>query len=572
MKENKIKKSIKCEVIFSSVLTLAIILLVLIKTGIHFETNDDRYIMEILSGAMVGKPNSHTIFINYLPSIVLAGLYRITNEVPWYALYLIGLISLAYIFVLTSLFMHCQNLKKRILVTLVFLVCMLSSFYLLGQIQFTEIAAFLAISGYICLILNQKNKNRYLLFIILELLAFWLREDAMLMIQPFGILAYFISMWEEKCLFREKSARIIKIIMILFIIFIISRASNYVGYHGEEWKVYQEYNAARSKLYDYYEAPKYDEIDFILKTHNVTQIEYESYKEGSMLSEHITTEFLKETKEYLKNRDQTPLRYKLKVVMQKNRALFSRTGYNGLNYLMLLSWVFILILAVLRKKVYLISFTFGMISMFFLEISYLNFKGRLPYRVLMPLFTCQIMLMTLLLFIECENPRNKKNAKVFLVVFILIFSIIGFKTGKSQYRYVNEQNKSQNIYMNGLKEIISYCQMNNEKRYFIEFGSLIYYKGNVLETETYYPRNAVVTGTWYYKTPVMKDYIDTYFEKNLKYVYLIRYDNDDFLNNSTARYLAQLVGSDYLVEDRFETSIGMNYIVYKFKIQNERNN
>ena len=55
------------------------ILLAYYKTGIFFETNDDRYISEILSGTLTGTPEAHTTHVNYLPlsnANIKARLYR----------------------------------------------------------------------------------------------------------------------------------------------------------------------------------------------------------------------------------------------------------------------------------------------------------------------------------------------------------------------------------------------------------------------------------------------------------------------------------------------------------------
>ena len=40
------------------------ILLIYAKTGIVFETNDDRYITEILSGTLTGSPEAHATHVN----------------------------------------------------------------------------------------------------------------------------------------------------------------------------------------------------------------------------------------------------------------------------------------------------------------------------------------------------------------------------------------------------------------------------------------------------------------------------------------------------------------------------
>ena len=52
--------------------------------GIFFETNDDRLISEIFSGAMTGTPEAHAYYVDYILGFILSLLYRMTTAVPWY--------------------------------------------------------------------------------------------------------------------------------------------------------------------------------------------------------------------------------------------------------------------------------------------------------------------------------------------------------------------------------------------------------------------------------------------------------------------------------------------------------
>ena len=52
--------------------------------GIVFETNDDRMITEIFSGAMTGAPEAHAYYVDYILGFILSSLYSITADVPWY--------------------------------------------------------------------------------------------------------------------------------------------------------------------------------------------------------------------------------------------------------------------------------------------------------------------------------------------------------------------------------------------------------------------------------------------------------------------------------------------------------
>ena len=60
-----------------------------------------------------------------------------------------------------------------------------------GLIQYTSTAALLAMAGYACLIMHSDERKGIIIFGIFEMLAFLLRSDSMLMIQPFGITTVF---------------------------------------------------------------------------------------------------------------------------------------------------------------------------------------------------------------------------------------------------------------------------------------------------------------------------------------------------------------------------------------------
>lgn len=90
--------------ILASVVILLIFFFVWKKTGIFFETNDDKFITEILSGAYTGTPNAHVGYVSYPLTLPISLLYRVTNKLPWYGLFLIFAQALAYVGVLESLY------------------------------------------------------------------------------------------------------------------------------------------------------------------------------------------------------------------------------------------------------------------------------------------------------------------------------------------------------------------------------------------------------------------------------------------------------------------------------------
>ena len=142
--------------------------------GIVFETNDDRMITEIFSGAMTGAPEAHAYYVDYILGFILSSLYSITADVPWYGGMLALFQLLCWFFIADAFLSRCEN-KRDVLFSL--LCCGVlygAGFYIVSSIQFTSTAAMLAITGYVCLLLYPQGKGRYILLLMFELLAYLL--------------------------------------------------------------------------------------------------------------------------------------------------------------------------------------------------------------------------------------------------------------------------------------------------------------------------------------------------------------------------------------------------------------
>lgn len=90
-------------------IVLAMVAVIWLKTGIYFETNDDKCITEILCGQMTGAPQARTVYVSYLLTLPVSLLYRITAGVPWYGLALVLLQVIAYTAVLESVYSRCRK-------------------------------------------------------------------------------------------------------------------------------------------------------------------------------------------------------------------------------------------------------------------------------------------------------------------------------------------------------------------------------------------------------------------------------------------------------------------------------
>lgn len=76
---------------------------------IRFETNDDSYILAIVSGAFTGVPCPSFYHINIIWGFFLAGLYKLNETIPWYAISFICLVLVS----LSVICAYCINIFKN---------------------------------------------------------------------------------------------------------------------------------------------------------------------------------------------------------------------------------------------------------------------------------------------------------------------------------------------------------------------------------------------------------------------------------------------------------------------------
>lgn len=174
------------KIILAAVISFAFMLIIYFRLGFFYETNDDRLIAEILSGAMCGTPNAHTVYVNYLLSLPLSFLYCITTQIPWYGGMLLLFQFLFYFAVINSFFSRCRNILELFISSGLCCCIFLINIYVIALTQYTSTAILLALAGYISLLLAKKQKEGFIFFIILEFLSFMLRSESMLLIQPIG--------------------------------------------------------------------------------------------------------------------------------------------------------------------------------------------------------------------------------------------------------------------------------------------------------------------------------------------------------------------------------------------------
>ena len=535
--------------------------------GIYFSTNDDRFMGELMSGAITGNIESHLVYVNYLLSLPLSLLYRITTGISWFGILLVLFHWFSCYCILDSFYSKAKSKTHICISTVLAGLLFLTELYLISQISYTMTASFMAVAGYVCLILNENKKSRIGYFTVLELLAFLLRDKAMLMIQPLGFAVFFglVLIGKNKTV-KAKLLQVVKIVAILATVVILGFAGNKIGYHSEAWQAYKEYNDARTTLFDYSEFPPYEEVAHILEKYDVSKIDYNAYVDYTILDWELSLDCVKELAEYIEKKQASPT---LNSVLNDFKTATFEENYWQTNTVLIFGFICVVLFLLLSK-----NFA-GFLPLIFLTLArtviwlYLLYEGRFPLRIAMPLFACELVILVALAFyFYCNNQPYAKWQNIAFVLVGAILGVVGLWSAKIQFVNFRQMNTSHAIYMQGFDEVMDYCNENSENRYILDTLNFIWYNGEALNVTIYGERNCISAGSWLSGAPTLlegnRNYLDN-TENGFYYIMLSEEEStEEELNHPSVLYLADVSKSTPYVADSFVASHGVTYSVIYF--------
>lgn len=542
---------------------LVLVLLVLKKCGIYFETNDDRILTEIMSGNLALKPDGHTVYISPVLAAPISWLYGITLNIPWHGCLLIGLHILLYVSLLRGLL---ADSRQRIGGAIAFVVmgCLfLVNIGMLGQIQYTSTAALVAGYGYAVLLLREEDEKGALVwFVIMELLACLLRDQSMLMIQPIGMTVYgaWILVKPELKLPRKIRKMALAVCAVVGVL-LIHYLGDAVAYHSADWKDYLRANKALEQIFDYGEKPSAEEIADILEKYDVTFAEYNGYINSTVMEGVLPTECLEEIAAYCAVSRGKMFSFGSFLKDQSEGYLYQ--DFRGVNKVALTLWAILFLSCLVGRQWRPLVPAAGLMVARIGVWMILQYGGRMPQRVSYPLFACEILMLTVLIW---KSAASQTKLQIGMAVLMLLwFGVEAFSCGRTQYRYVSEINRGQEAFFEGMAELQDYCARNPERQYYVEAVSLSYYSGSALETESYKERDFMVTGYWYSASPTMNAKLKQFQQEREEGIYLIIYESGNQLTHPAVEFFAERTASEPVQADQFTLSHGGSYVVYYFE-------
>ncbi len=531
------------------------------RTGIHFETNDDVYITAILSGVITGRPDAHVIHVNYLLTLPLALLYRITVKIPWYGGMLVFFMTLCWGVMLDSAYTRCSRKLYYAPVTAALAGLFAAFYYCMGLVEFTSTAAFLAVGGYVCLLLRRNMRTGLIWFFVLELLAYLLRWEAMLMVQPLGMAAVAAAMPER--LWQKKGWReLLKVSALLILILCIGGIGSLAGYHGKEWDRYRQFNDTRVLLFDYYGTPDYERIRPILEEYGVSKEKYEAYRSYMILDWKMDGSMDERMKDYMEEHQDRPSESG-HLLQDIYKVSVTDVPWH-IQYVTGAAWGIFVLWMLLNRKWRCCLGGALILGARTAVWAYLVWMGRLPLRVTLPLSACEIIFLIALVWRSFGEAEAVGYKKALLLSGCSIWGMLCLAAGYGQIQYVKKTIGSQQILMKGLEEIRDYCDSRPGNRYLLDAHSMTYYTGSVFETDVYQPTNAVYGGGWFSNTPGTQKRLEEYLGKASGFYFLVIAEGGQE-NSGGMAYLVQEMEQEPRLADQWTASHGGIYQVYYFE-------
>ena len=420
----RIIKFFKKPIIINSIIVIICILIfytiLLNNNELIYSMNDDIAMKAITSGKYNGEPSSYMIFSGFPYSILLLLLYKITNKIDWYGLILISSTVFFFGYTIYSVIKNKKETFKKVIYTILIIstfAVVFNVFFV--ELTFTSIAAFITIC---CLILyllpDGKIKNVIMAAGIV--LAFGIRAKSCLMILVFFIPALFYKNYRNKEKLKKDFILGIKIGIVLVICIIVEKSA----YNNLDWKEYMKYNNYRSLYYDYYfktiENLPVETKEEIFHNAGFTDSEMQllSSYGGIALYDNIPTK-MENLIEQCKSHN-----LKLNSNMKETIRIIL-TSRPNICYCMTLIIIAYLIISSSNKKEKLIKII-PFLALQIAILTYLVVKGRIPDRVIVPIYTCYIVTNIYIILQEekIQKSINKLldyNRFTSIMVIILIF-------------------------------------------------------------------------------------------------------------------------------------------------------
>lgn len=421
------------------------------------------------------------------------------------------------------------------------------------------------------MICYQKKSVAFVTFTLMEMMAFGLRPESMEMIQPMGIAAMSgleISEW-LKC---EKSERhfstvvktVVPSIGIVTAIVLVGLLSQKAIYGSDEWQNALSVNKARTEMFDYCGVPEYSDVKDILDRHGVSENAWKAYGQYLNIGFDYSDGMVEEVAErvIIVNRRDIGVMQTVKWVLFDSYKYY----YGGENRAVLCVWLLYiaaLIYSAVCKKFTWTNFV-PVVAYFISKTAiwgYLYYRGRMPVRVLTPLYIAEILFaLTFSVFVvyKCKE----KKAALLLIIPTLILCVFSFKITLNHTGYLVGNESECRTLKNATTNVGNYCNDNPNNAYIV--SNIVYegWKKSVLDCKADTNDNYIYAGGWFATSPEYNEYVKKYLSGKDVY-FITTIGTDENKEQTELDYWTELCKEVPVMTDSFDSGLGKDYIVYK---------
>lgn len=489
-----------------SLLFTFIYIFLLSKSGHMTITYDTAVNRSIASGDMIGFPNSHLLFINYVIGVTLSVLYRILPAFNWFTLLLLFSMYFslwAVLYRVTTLIGNDKTLKQ--IIGGILTICLFNFVFYenLMSIYFLNCAVIAGVSAAIYIsFLDELRKRDIFIFLLMITMCAGLRFSVFRELSPF-ILLIFIA----RFLLLKKDKNSLWLIGLFFLIigtmYVINMFA-YTGIYSDE----KEINHVRAAIQDYDGLPEYDTHRELYDSLGMSEEEYLIMDDCWGISDFLDVEILSAILEVNKAEHFEKQGEIIQIKGLVKNMISS--DYSKIFWVLeVLSVICGLLAAIIKKDWKSLTF-FGAIWITSgVEILYLAYKGRMPVRVTMlPLLIVMFVGMLYLVKSATENAAFfAKHDVALMTVVVVVFALTVGVLSETKNNYEKFLNGSERISKE--LDLINYILADQDNMYFCH--------GNHDELDLYKPirRNYMGWGGWIsetvdWKTGLLGEYEDVW--------------------------------------------------------------
>lgn len=477
--------------------------------GFVYAIGDDVIMRDIVSGAFLGKPDGHVIFMKYILGFALSRLYLLNNHVDWYGFFMAGVLFLALAVILyRGLSAGKSLLWKGAYAGLTISLFTAVMVFHAAQFEWTVSAAMLGASGlYLYATGAKQGKGQRilegLLIWLVLFLTFCIRSDVFFMVMPgFGI-SFLWKFFKDR---KEKKICIQELILPAAV-FLTAGAVMLIeaGAYGDEgWKEFQRFQTARTQVYDYTGIPSYEANPAFFEELGLSEHEVRNLRHYALyLIDGMDREMMEALsgESVRQNAAGTGMTGHMKEGILLAGGQFAKSDYFTVSLPALLFFMGTLLLAVFYERRALIPLVlfWGAEGALWLA---LGFVGRIPERVAFSLHLIALLGMAayfygLYLKKEAEITHGRKAAAVSgILVLFLIGAAIQWKTAVI--------SNGEKIARDGNYQLFkAACREEPEKLYFVETFMAEPIGGAVVTGRGDFGQNRCMTlGDWYSTSPL----------------------------------------------------------------------